>query len=125
MPSRFGDRLYLLLQKPTKYQQINRLVPPHVSLGNTRDNTYDAFDGDTREINNAESQKKTNKFRVETDSIGDVLVPSRALFGAQTQCSIENFRIGGERMPFALVHALGMVKHANATVNEKMGKLAS
>ena len=53
--------------------------------------------------------------RIETDTMGEVEVPGEALYGAQTQRSLENFRIGGEKMPFALVHALGMVKHAAAT----------
>ena len=55
--------------------------------------------------------------------MGEVEVPAEALYGAQTQRSLENFRIGGEKMPFALVHALGMVKHAAATVNERDGNL--
>ena len=50
--------------------------------------------------------------RTETDTFGPIEVPADRLWGAQTQRSIQNFRIGGERMPTALVHALAMVKQA-------------
>ena len=52
--------------------------------------------------------------RVETDSLGEVKVPSSRYWGAQTQRSVENFRIGGERMPAALVEAMGLQKKAAA-----------
>ena len=52
------------------------------------------------------------KFRTETDTFGPIEVPADRYWGAQTQRSIQNFRIGGERMPVPLVHALGLVKHA-------------
>ena len=61
--------------------------------------------------------------RTETDSMGAMQVPNSAYWGAQTQRSIENFRIGGERMPRPLIRALGIIKHASATVNEALGKL--
>ena len=44
--------------------------------------------------------------RIETDTMGEIAVPADRLWGAQTQRSLQNFRIGGERMPLALVHAL-------------------
>ena len=50
------------------------------------------------------------KTRIETDTFGEIAVPADRLWGAQTQRSLENFRIGGERMPLALIHALGVVK---------------
>jgi fumarate hydratase class II len=53
-------------------------------------------------------------YRVETDSMGQVKVPSDRYWGAQTQRSLENFRIGKERMPETLVKALGLVKKAAA-----------
>jgi|TARA_R100000501_G_scaffold16352_1_gene29714 fumarate hydratase class II len=59
--------------------------------------------------------------RTESDSFGPIEVPGDAYWGAQTQRSIGNFPIGDERMPKALVHALGIVKHAAALVNEKSG----
>ncbi|MSQ61619.1 MAG: class II fumarate hydratase, partial [Dehalococcoidia bacterium] len=63
--------------------------------------------------------------RTETDSMGAMQVPNSAYWGAQTQRSIENFRIGGERLPRPLIRALGIIKHASATVNETLGKLDS
>ena len=63
--------------------------------------------------------------RTETDSMGAMQVPNSAYWGAQTQRSIENFRIGGERMPRPLIRALGIIKLASATVNEALGKLDS
>ncbi|MBK6406769.1 MAG: class II fumarate hydratase [Holophagales bacterium] len=61
--------------------------------------------------------------RTEHDSLGDVEVPAERLWGAQTQRSIEMFRISGERMPIALVHALALVKKAVALVNLDLGLL--
>ena len=45
------------------------------------------------------------------------------LRGAQTQRSLQNFKIGGEKMPVEMLRALAIVKHAAATVNERLGKL--
>ena len=61
--------------------------------------------------------------RTETDSMGAIEVAADAYWGAQTQRSLENFRIGEERMPRPVVRALGIVKHASATVNEALGKI--
>jgi fumarate hydratase class II len=61
--------------------------------------------------------------RTETDTFGPIAVPADRLWGAQTQRSIENFRIGGERMPVPLVHALALVKQAAALVNRDLGLL--
>ncbi|MEZ5809769.1 MAG: class II fumarate hydratase [Rhizobiaceae bacterium] len=61
--------------------------------------------------------------RIETDSFGEIAVPADRLWGAQTQRSLENFRIGTESMPAPLVHALGLVKQAAAMVNAETGKL--
>src|SRR4051812_5432249 len=61
--------------------------------------------------------------RVETDTFGPIEVPADHYWGAQTQRSLQNFRIGGERMPPALVRALGIVKLAAARVNQRMGGL--
>ena len=63
-----------------------------------------------------------NEFRIETDTIGEVQVPSDRLWGAQTQRSHENFKIGVERMPLELIHALALVKRAAAQVNLDLGK---
>jgi fumarate hydratase class II len=67
-----------------------------------------------------------HEWRIEKDSIGDVHVPKSALWGAQTQRSLENFRIGSEtkdRMPIELVHSFALVKKAAAITNLKLGKL--
>ncbi len=61
--------------------------------------------------------------RVETDSMGEVEVPADRYWGAQTQRSLENFRIGGERMPEPLIVALAIQKKAAALANMQMGEL--
>ncbi|QQS12266.1 MAG: class II fumarate hydratase [Rhodospirillales bacterium] len=61
--------------------------------------------------------------RIETDSLGEVAVPASRYWGAQTQRSLENFRIGGERMPAALIAALGVQKKAAALANHELGLL--
>jgi fumarate hydratase class II len=62
------------------------------------------------------------EYRVETDTMGEVKVPADKLWGAQTQRSKENFKIGEERMPLPLIHALAQVKRASAEVNLDLGK---
>ncbi len=59
--------------------------------------------------------------RLERDSFGDIAVPSTAYWGAQTQRSVENFPIGGQRMPTEIVHALARIKRAAAEVNAAKG----
>lgn len=61
--------------------------------------------------------------REEQDTMGVVQVPTTALWGAQTQRSLQNFRISGELMPAALLHALALVKLAAAKVNRDLGLL--
>ena len=61
--------------------------------------------------------------RLETDSMGEIAVPADRLWGAQTQRSLENFRIGGERMPVALIRAFGLLKQAAAETNMTLHKL--
>jgi len=61
--------------------------------------------------------------RTERDSMGPVEVPAARLWGAQTQRSLENFKIGGERMPLALIHAFGIQKQAAAEANMDIGAL--
>jgi len=59
--------------------------------------------------------------RTETDTLGPIEVPAERLWGAQTQRSLEHFRISGERMPLALVHALALVKKVVALVHVELG----
>ncbi|HYH20603.1 MAG TPA: class II fumarate hydratase [Azospirillum sp.] len=61
--------------------------------------------------------------RTETDSFGPIEVPADRYWGAQTQRSLQNFRIGGERMPVPLVRALGVQKKAAALANMELGAL--
>ena len=61
--------------------------------------------------------------RTETDTMGAVEVPDEHYWGAQTQRSIENFKIGGERMPVPLVRAFGLQKQAAALANRVLGEL--
>ena len=61
--------------------------------------------------------------REERDTMGVVEVPAEALWGAQTQRSLQNFKISSERMPVALIHALARVKRAAARVNHDLGLL--
>jgi fumarate hydratase class II len=63
--------------------------------------------------------------RIEKDTFGPIEVPADRLWGAQTQRSLENFRISGERMPAELLRALAWVKRACATVNEALGALTA
>ncbi len=61
--------------------------------------------------------------RTETDSFGPIEVPAGRYWGAQTQRSLENFRIGTDRMPLPLIRALGVVKRAAAEVNHELRQL--
>lgn len=63
-------------------------------------------------------------YRIERDSMGEIKVPVDALWGAQTQRSFENFEIGTEKQPIALIQALAAVKKAAAIANQEIGKLA-
>src|SRR5438132_998467 len=62
-------------------------------------------------------------FRIEKDSMGDVKVPAKAYYGAQTQRAVENFPISGQPLPKSLIRALGLVKVASAVANRDLGKL--
>ena len=64
------------------------------------------------------------EYRKEHDTMGEVLVPAERLWGAQTQRSLENFRIGTERMPREIIRAFAYLKMACAQVNEELGKLS-
>jgi fumarate hydratase, class II len=66
---------------------------------------------------------KATSFRSEHDSMGELLVPSEALWGAQTQRAVDNFPISGWVMPRAFVRALALIKQAAATANLRVGWL--
>jgi fumarate hydratase class II len=66
---------------------------------------------------------RSNSTRSETDSFGPIEVPADRYWGAQTERSRQNFRIGHDRMPMPIVHALGIVKLASAETNRELGLL--
>ena len=65
------------------------------------------------------------EYRIERDTMGEISVPADHLWGAQTQRSLENFRIGTEKMPRGVIRAFAALKHAAADVNCALGKLDS
>jgi fumarate hydratase class II len=62
-------------------------------------------------------------FRVERDSMGEINVPADRYWGAQTQRSLEHFKIGGDRFPREMIRALGILKKCAAVVNTELGLL--
>ena len=62
-------------------------------------------------------------YRVETDTMGEIQVPSDRYYGAQTARSLMNFKIGGEKMPPELIRAFGILKKAAALTNKELGIL--
>ena len=67
--------------------------------------------------------KVLDKFRIEKDTLGEIRVPEDKYWGAQTQRSKENFKIGEEKMPIEVIYGLAFIKKAAAIVNSKLGKL--
>lgn len=63
------------------------------------------------------------EYRIEKDTMGEVKVPSEKLYGAQSQRSINNFRIGIEKMPEEIIQAFAILKKASAIANNKLGVL--
>ncbi len=63
--------------------------------------------------------------RIESDSMGDVPVPADRYWGAQTQRSLQNFRIGHDHFPREMIRALGVVKKAAALTNRELGSLGA
>ncbi len=67
--------------------------------------------------------KSRGKTRTESDAFGPLDIPADKLWGAQTERSLHNFRIGTERMPIEITRALGLIKRAAAEVNRDLGSL--
>src|SRR3954470_19554033 len=67
------------------------------------------------------SASRSQGTRTETDSFGPIEVPADRYWGAQSERSRQNFRIGSDRMPLPVVHALGLVKLASAETNRELG----
>ena len=63
------------------------------------------------------------EYRIERDSMGEMQVPADRYWGAQTQRSYQNFKIGTERMPQEIIRAFGILKKAAAMANHSLGKL--
>src|ERR1700676_5050536 len=68
-------------------------------------------------------RKDDPAIRIETDSFGAIEVPADRYWGAQTERSLKNFRIGGHVMPMSIIRALGIIKRAAAEVNMDLGHL--
>ena len=64
------------------------------------------------------------KTRIETDTMGDIHVPFDKYWGAQTQRSLDNFKIGSQKMPVEIIRAFGILKKAAAIVNHDLGVLS-
>jgi fumarate hydratase, class II len=71
----------------------------------------------------ATSAESTVPSRIESDSMGEIAVPSNVYWGAQTQRSLHHFDIGRDTMPSELIWAFGILKKAAALVNQDLGKL--
>jgi len=69
------------------------------------------------------STEELKKYRIEHDSMGEISVEADKLWGAQTQRSLENFRIGTEKMPMEIIRAFSILKKAAALVNLDLGSL--
>src|SRR3974377_64386 len=70
-----------------------------------------------------ERSQRRSKIRVESDAFGLIEIPAGKLWGAQTERSLHNFRIGQECMPIEIVRALGLIKRAAAETNRELGPL--
>jgi len=64
-----------------------------------------------------------SEYRVEKDTMGEVKVPTKALYGAQTQRAIDNFPVSGQPIRAEVVHAVGLIKQSAAAVNHELGLL--
>lgn len=73
---------------------------------------------------NFKTKDKNMSFRIETDTMGEMKVPSDKYYGAQTARSLMNFKIGGDRFPREMIQALGILKKAAALTNAELGILS-
>ncbi len=71
----------------------------------------------------SKNKKENDSFRIELDSMGEIRVPSDAMWGAQTQRSLENFPIGSYRMPLLIIKSYLKIKAAAALANFHLGRL--
>ncbi|MBU0753521.1 MAG: class II fumarate hydratase, partial [Planctomycetes bacterium] len=68
---------------------------------------------------------KKGEFRIEKDSMGEIRTPAGALYGAQTQRAVENFKISDLKMPRLFIRALALIKGAAALTNNELGRLGN
>ncbi len=66
-----------------------------------------------------------DKYRIESDSMGEIQIPGEAYWGAQTQRAVENFGVSPHRIPVPLLKALALVKEAGAVTNRNLGLLSA
>src|SRR4051812_43960111 len=71
----------------------------------------------------SKSRPASIKTRMESDTFGPIAVPADRYWGAQTERSLHNFKIGDERMPRPVTRALAIIKRAAAVVNQRLGSL--
>jgi len=64
------------------------------------------------------------EYRIETDTMGEIKVPTDKYYGAQTARSLMNFKIGGERFPREMIRALGILKKAAVLINNELGMIS-
>ncbi len=69
------------------------------------------------------AKRRKSKTRVESDAFGELDIAADRHWGAQTERSLHNFRIGTERMPLPIIHAFGIIKRAAAEVNRDLRSL--
>ena len=110
-----GSRLLQLMKQDAGVSQADRVVPHGAHLHGGPHGVDALVQGGVG--------TSTASFREESDTMGVVRVPANRYWGAQTQRSLQNFKIGGEKMPMEILRALAIVKHAAATVNQDLGKL--
>ncbi len=72
---------------------------------------------------NTHIREKEMDYRIEKDTMGEIKVSNDVYWGAQTQRSLENFKIGWEKMPVSLISAFAVLKRSLAVVNNRLGKL--
>jgi fumarate hydratase class II len=72
-------------------------------------------------MDRAAPSSRPKSTRTETDSFGPIEVPADRYWGAQSERSRQNFKIGRDRMPIEIIHALGLVKLASAETNRELG----
>ena len=67
--------------------------------------------------------KARTEFRIESDSMGEMEVPKKAYYGAQTARAVDNFPISGETLPREFIRAMGMINLAAAETNMELGHI--